>query len=140
MDEILAAESQDIPLLGRTSRSAVLLAGLIENYYTCAETTFFRISQYFENNLTPEGWHADLLEKMSLDIPTLRPRVISDQTCIDLSELMRFRHFKRYYFGTAYDWDRLDELLKRAKRTHDRLLAELNRFVDFIDDLAGKDF
>ena len=39
--------------------------------------------------------------------------MISDATCAALSELRRFRHFKRYYFSFDYDWDRLE--LVRSK-------------------------
>ncbi len=49
--EIKTALSEDIPKLGKTPRAAVMIAGLIENYYTCAETIFIRISQHFENQL-----------------------------------------------------------------------------------------
>ena len=133
--EIAEAQEKDLPLLGRTSRAAVLVAGLLENYYTCAETVFVRVSQFFENHLTPDRWHRDLLERMTLQIGTTRPRLLSDGTYRDLLELMRFRHFKRYYFGTAYDWDRLDELLLRVKRTHGALIEELREFRGFLEDL-----
>ncbi len=135
MQEILTAEQTDIPLLGHTSRSAVLLAGLMENYYTCAETVFVRISRFFENNLHPNRWHKDLLERMTLDLETIRPRVLSEETFRDLQELMRFRHFKRYYFGTDYDWERLNELLTRVKRVHGGLMTDLERFSWYIGEV-----
>lgn len=130
--EITAAEKSDIPLLGKTPRSGVLMAGLLENYYTCTETVFLRISQFFENSLSVDRWHGDLLEKMTLELESVRPRLISDRTFQDLRELMRFRHFKRYYFGTAYDWVRLDELLSRLKRTHPLLIKEIRSFIKFL--------
>lgn len=135
-EEIQAAEENDLALLGRTSRSAVLIAGLLENYYTCAETIFVRISQFFENNLTPERWHKDLLDRMILSVVPIRPQVVSDEVYQDLLELMRFRHFRRYYFGTAYDWERLEELLRRAKRVHPPLAADLEQFVGFLHELS----
>lgn len=130
--EVAAAEKTDIVLLGKTPRSGVLMAGLMENYYTCAETLFLRVSQFFENNLSMDRWHGDLLEKMTLEIESLRPRLISDATFQDMRELMRFRHFKRYYFGTAYDWMRLEELLMRLKRTHPLLIKEIQAFGQFL--------
>ena len=33
-----------------------------ENYCTCLETIFLRISQHFENRLDPARWHNDLLQ------------------------------------------------------------------------------
>lgn len=135
MGDIKAAEETDIPKLGKTSRAGVLVAGLLENYYTCAETMFFRISQFFENNLSKNRWHKDLLEKMTLEIESVRPRLISDETYTDLSELMRFRHFKRYYFGSAYDWVRLEELVLRVKRTHPALIREITTFLEFLQEI-----
>ena len=58
------ALAHDVPLLGRTPSAALIVAGLLENYYTCHETALLRISQTFENHLSPDGWHADLLERM----------------------------------------------------------------------------
>ncbi len=139
IQEILDAERLDIPLLGKTHRSAVLLAGLLENYYTCAETIFVRVSQFFENQLSPERWHRDLLENMTLVIEGERPRLLLDSTHQDLLELMRFRHFRRYYFGTAYDWERLEALLKRVKRVHQPLIADIQKFQAFLKALEQSD-
>jgi len=133
--EITEAQRDDLPKLGRTPRAAVMIAGLIENYYTCAETIFVRISQFFGNHLPPDRWHRELLERMCLDIPSSRPRVLSDVTFNDLLELMRFRHFKRYYFGTAYDWERIDALLRRIERLGINLPGELQAFRSFIRQL-----
>ena len=135
--EITMARNDDLPKLGRTSRAAVMIAGLIENYYTCAETVFVRISQFFGNHLPPDRWHRELLERMCLDIPAARPRVLSDATLNDLLELMRFRHFKRYYFGTAYDWERIDALLRRVERLAVHLPSELQAFRSFLGQLAA---
>lgn len=135
MGEIAAAEKFDIPQLGKTARAGVLMAGLLENYYTCAETIFVRVSQFFENNLTPHRWHRDLLEKMTLEIDSVRPRLISEEVFRDLVELMRFRHFKRYYFGTSYDWIRLEELLTRVKRVHPLLAKQVRAFMEYLTAL-----
>ena len=135
--QVCDAEEKDLAVLGRTARSAVLIAGLLENYYTCAETIFVRISQFFENNLKPDRWHKELLDRMILSVGNVRPQVIRDQVYRDLLELMRFRHFRRYYFGTAYDWERLDELVRRAKRVHPLLYSDLSAFVGFLEELSS---
>ena len=130
--EIRLALQEDLPKLGKTPRAAMMVAGLVENFYTCAETMFVRISQFFGNHLPPDRWHRELLERMCLDIPQTRPRVLSDRTFNDLLELMRFRHFKRYYFGSAYDWDRVDALLERIDRLSVQLPIEVQIFMDFL--------
>ena len=133
--EMRAAIEHDVPLIGRTPRAALLVAGLLENYYTCSETIFVRISRFFENNIPAEHWHKELLSRMSLEYAGIRPEVISNQTEIHLSELMRFRHFRRYYFGTAYDWTRLDELAARLEKLHPALLRELFDFLSWLESI-----
>lgn len=82
----------------------MVVAEFMVDYYTCLETCFFRISQLFENHLSPDRWHADLLEKMTLSMPDIRVAVIPEPVAADLNELMKFRHFRRYYFELEYDW------------------------------------
>ena len=122
-------------MIGRTPRAALLVAGLLESYYTCGETIFVRVSRFFENNIPAEHWHKELLSRMSLEYPGIRPTVISNQTEIHLSELMRFRHFRRYYFGTAYDWKRIDELVARLDTLHPALMKELSDFLSWLESI-----
>ena len=130
------ALNQEITRLERTSWAALVIAGLLENYYTCAESIFLRISQYFENSLEPARWHADLLQKMTLDIEGVRPRAVAPQDEPALRELLRFRHFKRNYFDLDYDWDRIDFLVKKVRQVHPGLERSLDRFDGFLRDLG----
>lgn len=122
----------EIPLIGRTGKSAVMIAGFLENYYTCLETIFIRVSQYFENNLAEERWHRNLLEKMTLKLAGIRTEVVSEENYPRLLELLKFRHFRRYYFELEYDWDRLDLLLRKLKEAHPLVLSDLERFMSFL--------
>ena len=130
------ALDQEIAQLGKTARAALIVAGLLENYYTCAESIFLRISQYFENRLEPARWHADLLQKMTLDIEGVRPRAVDLRDLPALRELLRFRHFKRNYFDLDYDWDRIDFLVKKVRQVHPGLGQSLDRFEGFLRDLG----
>ena len=135
--ESRSALTEDIEKLGKTRRAAAMVASIIESYYTCAETMFFRISQYFENSLSDNRWHKDLLERMTLEVAGFRPRVLSTAVYADLFELLQFRHFKRYYFSLAYEWDKMDEIVKRAERVHIPLKQNLEDFVTFLIRLRG---
>jgi hypothetical protein len=132
---IAGAVEHDVPLLGRTGNAAVLVAGLIDNYYTCLETAFQKISQHFENHLEQARWHADLLSKMTLRIEGLRIPAVSEDNYGALLELQKFRHFRRYYFELEYDWDRLEFLLKKLESAHPRAVSDLERFVGFLRSL-----
>jgi hypothetical protein len=84
-----------------------------------------------------DHWHKELLSRMSLEYPGIRPKVIGTQTEISLSELMRFRHFRRYYFGTAYDWPRIDELVVRLDTIHPVLMDEVSAFLGWLESLSA---
>jgi hypothetical protein len=125
----------DFEHLGRKNASAIVVAELMVDYYTCLETCFLRISQFFENHLSDTRWHADLLEKMTLRIEGTRDAVISDSTASALTELMKFRHFRRYYFELEYDWDKLDYLQKVYARVRHAIPGELAAFQAFLHAL-----
>jgi len=122
----------DYRLLGRKNTAAIVIAELMVDYYTCLETLFLRVSQFFENNLESGRWHADLLEKMTLRIDGIREPLISNQTYGALKELMRFRHFRRYYFELEYDWDKLDFLSKKFDQIRSNIGREIGMFKDFL--------
>jgi hypothetical protein len=62
------------------TETAMVLAQYFSNYYTCIETVFLRISRFFENSLPAHRWHRELIEKMSVSVDGIRPRVIADET------------------------------------------------------------
>ena len=131
-----SALDDEIAQLGKTPISALIVAGLLENYYTCLETIFLRISQSFDNNLDPARWHNDLLQKMTLEIEGVRTATVSEEAFSPLFELLKFRHFKRYYFELEYDWDRLDFLVTKLRQVHPLITRDLERFVRFTSALA----
>ena len=130
-----SALDHEIQQLGRTPISALIVAGLLENYYTCLETIHLRISQSFENKLDPARWHNDLLQKMTLEIAGVRTAAVSEEAFPPLLELLKFRHFKRYYFELEYDWDRLDFLVTKLRQAHPLVTRDLERFVRFASAL-----
>jgi hypothetical protein len=128
---------EDLPRIGRTELTAVFIAQLFDNFYTAVETLFLRISQFFENTLSRERWHSDLLDKMTLHVNGVRPRIIREDTNKLLHELMRFRHFKRYYLELEYDWTKLDYLLEVYDRVRPLVERDLSEFKGFLGKLDG---
>ena len=120
----------------QTIENAIILSDIFVNFYTCLETIFFRISQYFENSLDSTKWHKDVLRKMTLSVPGIRERVISEATYRDLEEILRFRHFKRYYFEFSYDWDRLELVRKKFLSTRVSGVEELKAFLEYLYTLV----
>ncbi len=65
---------------------------------------------------------------MLLEKKGVRPRVLSDESHRLLTELMRFRHFKRYYLELDYDWEKLQYLLSVLHRALPLTRTELSAF------------
>ena len=128
--------TREIPARSKTNMTAMIAAQLLESYYTCLETLFVRVSQYFENSLPPNRWHSELLEKMTLRVEGIREAVISEATRRLLDELRRFRHFKRYYFDLDYDCKRIDYLLDIYDRSIPAVKKDLAAFTGFLDQLS----
>ncbi|RZB38546.1 MAG: hypothetical protein SRB2_00294 [Desulfobacteraceae bacterium Eth-SRB2] len=125
-------KNQDLKHIGKTTTTAIVMAEIFVDFFTCVETLFIRISRFFENSLQSEKWHSDLLHKMTLEIINIRPAVISDETFSILKELLKFRHFRRYYFDFEYDWEKIDFLEAKYNQVYKMLKRDLLKFHEFL--------
>jgi hypothetical protein len=126
------------PVATERNYDLVILADILTDYYTCVETAFVRIAKTFENEIEERHWHKSLLERMTVEIPNVRVRAISDRTYRHLHELMRFRHFRRYYFNRRYDRERMSLLEKSFLESIPMVRTDLTNFSAFLEDLAGR--
>ena len=120
----------------RSTENAIIVSDVMVSFYTCLETAFLRISQFFENALDGARWHEQLLRAMIWTVPDVRDRVISDATLAALSELRRFRHFKRYYFAFDYDWEQLELVRSKYLACRRQVHAELAAYSAYLRRLA----
>lgn len=82
----------------------IVIAYCLHNLYNAFENIFQNAAAVFENAVDDLGrWHAQLLERMRLDIMPLRPAVIDDVAYDALDELRRFRHLFRHAYGLKLD-------------------------------------
>ena len=128
--------SDDVQQEGKSRKNGLVVASLLENYYTAAETIMFRIAQTFGNNIDGQRWHADLLRRLNIEVSGVRPRLLTDDSYNDLDELCRFRYFKRYYYRPEYDWDKLDFLTGKLSGLHPRFVQELEAFRVFAREVS----
>jgi len=127
--------AKQLDVAARRPEQAMVIVQSATNYYTCVETIFLRISRFFENSLDPARWHEDLLRKMTLQIDGVRARVLSDEARQGLGELMRFRHFTRYYFEFECDWVRLLYIKDRCLGVAPLVKTDMARFMEFLNSL-----
>ena len=135
-DRLGEARRDSIAKLAGTHDAALIAAGYLETYYTALETFFLRVSQFFENNLQPDRWHAALLDKMTLAIPDVRAPVVSERSLSRLKELMRFRRFRRCDVAMDYDWTRIDFLIATLDAAHPIVMDDLAAFGEFLTKLG----
>lgn len=90
------------------------LYGVLENY-------FLRVSKVFENSLPADRWHSALVEKMGLDIPEVRPAVLTSEERIrEVRIILRFRHRLRNLYGEDLDPHKTREVQSLVRSFFDR--------------------
>jgi hypothetical protein len=114
----LQGQLQDLgPALAKPSvefRDLAAVGYLLHNTYNALENSFGQISRTFENHIVDPGrWHKELLDKMFLEIPGLRPAVLPPNLRPVLNDLRGFRHIFRHSYDFELDVGRLQELYRR---------------------------
>ena len=111
----------------------------IHNIYNALESYFLRISRFFENDLPPSIWHRELVERMTIEIEGLRPRLLDSSLAQDIHELRAFRHVFRNIYGTRLDpertrivQNRVPSALTAFRRAHARFVTELRAVAEML--------
>jgi hypothetical protein len=76
---------------------------------------------------------------MTLDLPGLRPPVISPVVSQALDEYRRFRHVVRNVYADSLDPLRVGELVERLAPLWAQLRNELSVFADFLEGVSRAD-
>ena len=119
-----------------TQRDLSHIGYLLHCIYTAWESAFHRIATVFENCLDPSQWHVQLLRRMTLDIPEIRPAVIDDATCEHLVALRSFRHFFRHSYAVRLRWPRMMLALDAFDEAQPLVASRLLQFLDQIEQIA----
>jgi hypothetical protein len=125
-------------LLKRRSSNYVVRAGgsILHDFYTGIEKIFESIAKEVDRRLPlGEEWHSELLHQMTLDIPGLRPPVITAQAEKKLREYLGFRHLFRKRYGFELDWQKLKKLLLGMPQIRSNLESEIGKFFDTLNSL-----
>ncbi len=136
--EGLWAELADVEptSLETDKKELVFLAFILHGLYSAAENIFRNITDALGNQLGDQsGWHAELLDRMRLDLTPLRPAVIDDTSFDQLDELRRFRHLFRAAYGIKLDADRLRLVLRKALDLRERFPGQMESFLAFLESL-----
>ena len=135
----LWARLKDVKLGEESGEDELIIVGYrLHNLYNAVENIFRNIAQSFGNDIDGRGgWHAELLERMRLDLTPLRPAVIDKQTFGPLDELRRFRHLFRSLYSGELDSDRMALVLRKTRSLQELFPERMERFLDFLRELDG---
>jgi hypothetical protein len=104
---------------------------LLHNLYCSLEDLWQEVAGTFENRLEdPTRYHRELLQRMHLEIPGIRPRILNTASYQLLNELQGFRHIFRH----AYDYE-LDAV--RLRQLKDKVMAGWIGVTEDLDTFSG---
>jgi hypothetical protein len=131
------AELGGLEPAGASAAEAAQLAVALHHAYGAVEAALARVSRVIERGL-PAGsdWHAALLHVMTLDIPGVRPAVLSRLSATALRKLLAFRHFFRHAYAAEWDLEQLTGLRLTALEAAPGIAADLAAFDDVLGQLA----
>ena len=108
--------------------------------YNVIEQMGLRVAKAFENSLDDDkGWHTELIRRLSIRIPGVRPALFSEEIRQPLQELRAFRHVFVHAYDLDVDPDKLALILKYGRAAADRLQALVTAFVAAVAREQGLD-
>lgn len=131
------AVAQSVPVGRLDPAHEALLVLSLHHAYTSLEAILERIHRELVG--TPPGGpdgHRRLLDGAALDLPGLRPRLLSDEVIRAGHALRGFRHVVRHAYAAAYDEPRLADLQREANVLAVVLPADLDKIEAWLTTVA----
>jgi hypothetical protein len=128
-------------LLRKKPSNYVIRAGgsILHDFYTGVEKIFENIAKEVDRRIPMgEEWHSDLIHQMTLEVPGLRPSILSAPTEKKLREYLGFRHLFRKRYGFELDWRKMKKLLGNLPQVLLALENDVSLFLHLIDSLPRK--
>jgi transcriptional regulator of heat shock response len=109
----------------------------VQQLYTAHEDLFKQIAKSFENYIdVMSNFHKELLTRMSIEVPKLRPSVLSQQSLILLDKIRAFRHFVRHAYDCELQESELRLIQEKLKNEYARVESDLEKFRSFLQTLS----
>jgi hypothetical protein len=102
----------------------------LHNYYSAIEDLLQIVAKAFENNIVDlTRWHSELIDRMTLNIPGVRPALLSAQTAALLHRLRGFRHFFRHAYDVPLDASEVQQNWNTARQLRPLLERDVATFL-----------
>jgi len=147
MDElgfaVLVAEMRDdVRIVERASErakarfaesSAVYLEGCafhLVRLFNVVQQMALRVAGAFENDISQDGgWHAELVRRVSIEVPGVRPALFPESARPAVRDLRGFRHVITHAYDLELDRERMELVLKSASLVGNDIGAWVESFA-----------
>lgn len=111
----------------------VNLGYLLHNLYCALEDLFQEIARTFENRIEDSSkFHRELLKRMLIEVPKIRPKVLSKESYQILDELRGFRHIFRHSYTYSLSSEKVAPLKQSLLSTWDKIEKDIAEFTMFL--------
>lgn len=106
----------------------------LHDFYNGLERIFERIAENIDE-IKPEGlnWHQEILRQMAMEIPKVRPAVISQDLREELDKYRAFRHIVRNIYAHNFRIDKIKDLIGNIDKILNKLEENLQIFCEFLE-------
>ena len=113
-----------------------VIGSILHDFYTYVEKIFRKIAITIDDEVPSDtSWHTTLLDRMNLEIPSIRKRVIDNDLKDILYDYLRFRHIFRNIYGFKLNWDKMGYLVKSIEKTQEKIDTQITNFLEFLDKI-----
>lgn len=105
---------------GGAARDIEAAAFQLLRCYNVLEQAGLRVAKAFENQIDDEGgWRAEIMRRLSLDIPGIRPALWMAKDLPHLRDLRGFRHVVVHAYDVSLAAARLNDVLRHGNAVFD---------------------
>jgi len=109
----------------------------VQQLYTAIEDLFKQIAKSFENHIeNMSNFHKEILSRMHIEVPKIRPAVISSSSLLLLDKVRAFRHFVRHAYDCDFNIVELSTLQHKLQSDFAYVLKDLKGFCNFVKKLS----
>lgn len=111
----------------------------LHNFYTACERIFEKVAGELNGGLpqTPD-WHLRLLRMMTVEVPSVRPRVLSPELADRLTDYLRFRHVVRNIYGFELHEDKIEPLVRELPGVSRELQDQMKELLSYLEELGHR--
>jgi hypothetical protein len=108
----------------------------LHSIYSGLERIFERIATAIDGSI-PSGtnWHRELLNQMAIEVPGVRPAVISSDLKEKLEEYLGFRHVVRNVYTYRLNPEKIEGLVLRLNTMLAKVETDLMGFAKFLQSI-----